>query len=273
MSLQIFGVPENATPVNVLFSSEYLSAFSVALAAWDHAITLDSEVLYIWSRSRLPLVTKVAYISNRYIADGICNAFFRISIIVDSIAIAFTQSIVAWEIFNLWERRTTIARLLIITSTICIPALLIAGVQCVRNDLGFLLVPLGATLCSFASFKSPWIQTAFSIITVFDLVIILLVISNALARPRRTNHDLVFSLHRDGAVMYTAVLATRAMGFVIAIAYDTSTSYVMLLPTFVISTTINCRLMARAAELQDQIGRDSDLAGTGIFDTEIETVI
>ncbi|KAF8881903.1 hypothetical protein BD779DRAFT_1675236 [Infundibulicybe gibba] len=249
----------------------------MALTVWDHVITFDSEVSYIWSRSRLPLVTKIAYVSNRYIADAMLvfaaywiipqnlETFLGISILIDCVVIAFTQTIVAREIFNLWERRKTVAHLLIIISTTCIPALLIAAIQCVRIDLGFIFVLPGATFCGFATFKSLWIQIALGIMAVFDLLIILLVISNALARPRRTNHDLIFTLHRDGAAMYTAVFVTRIVGFAIAI---TSTSYVVLLPAFVISTTINCRLTAQAAKLHDHIGRGP--AGAE-FDKEVET--
>ncbi|KAF8886987.1 hypothetical protein BD779DRAFT_1470970 [Infundibulicybe gibba] len=163
--------------------------FRLALTVWDHAITLDSEALYIWSASGLPFVAKAAYISNRSSAISLIPQILR--------------AVVAWEIFNLWERKRMIATLLVVGSMIYIPVLFVVAVECVRGDLKLLFVPPKSTFCGFANSTSPWPKIAYGLIVASDLVVILLVILNAMARPRKTNHDLVFALHRDGAAMYT----------------------------------------------------------------------
>ncbi|KAF8881901.1 hypothetical protein BD779DRAFT_1544916 [Infundibulicybe gibba] len=137
------------------------------------------------------------------VSPSSCRIFMWIFIITGCITIAVTQAIVAREIFNQWERRKIVARLLVIMSTIGIPALFVIAVECTRIDLRSLLVSPGAMFCGFSPLKSPWIQAAFGLLAGFDLIIILLVILNAMERPRRTDHDLIFALHRDGAAMYT----------------------------------------------------------------------
>ncbi|KAF8881907.1 hypothetical protein BD779DRAFT_1755109, partial [Infundibulicybe gibba] len=143
-------------------------------------------------------------------------------------------------IFNLWERRKTVARLLVILSVVYVPILFITTIECARTALSinisrlfarmfltplsleFLLVSPGSKFCGFSSFKSPWLAIAFGLLTGADLVIVVLVILNAMARPRRANHGLVFALHRDGAAMYTVVLVTRIVALIITIIYDTN---------------------------------------------------
>ncbi|KAF8881889.1 hypothetical protein BD779DRAFT_1544769, partial [Infundibulicybe gibba] len=262
----------NRMSLAVVRATEYLSAFSLALTVWDHAITLDSEALYIWSRSKLPFIAKAAYVSNRYIIDAIfcftayylsgthtisttrCKTFMWTFLLSNCIVIAITQTIVAWEIFNLWERRKTVARLLIFISIIYIPVLFVLAVECMTMDTKFLINSDVSMVCSFAEFKNWRLPTAFGLITGSDLIITSLVLLNAMARPRKTNHDLIFALHRDGAAMYAAVLAIRILALILAITFNSSTSFVLLPPTAAISAIVNSRLMIRVAKLQEHTG-------------------
>ncbi|KAF8881910.1 hypothetical protein BD779DRAFT_1544967 [Infundibulicybe gibba] len=256
-------------------ATEYLSAFSLAVAIWDHVTTLDSEMLYVWShQSSLASIAKAAYFSTRYTTDAVfmltayyligannlsllsCKVFMWIFILSNCILTSIAQTIVAWEIFNLWERRKTIARLLVIISMIYIPFIFVTGIECLLIDLKFLQLSALGHLCGFSNFQSWRLQAAFGAIAASDLVIILLVVSNAMARPRRTNHDLIFALHRDGAVMYAGVLAIRIVAAVMSATLDSSASFAMVSPTTAISAIINSRLIIRVAKLQAHAGRD-----------------
>ncbi|KAF8881900.1 hypothetical protein BD779DRAFT_1675234 [Infundibulicybe gibba] len=220
-----------------IFTGEYLSAPGPGLAVWDHAITFDSEVQYVWSRSKPPLVTKVVYISNRYFADAVLafTAYYLSSINLVSvyvrassfvvfmnyqlimyhpvgvffsqayvlticITLATTQTTVAWEILNQWEWRKTISRLLIVVSLVCIPTFVVTAVVGARITSNFLLSPTvrGSAGSLISRVGGFGLALAGS-----DLLIIFLAIFNTMARPQRKDHGLIFALHRDSAAMYT----------------------------------------------------------------------
>ncbi|KAF8881886.1 hypothetical protein BD779DRAFT_1675225 [Infundibulicybe gibba] len=232
----------------LLNTSQAITAFGLALAVWDHTITLDSEVRYAWSRSTLSPFGKAAYIFNRYITDA--------TLALTAHHLGGT-SFVTTTIFDLWERRKTIARLLIIISVLYIPTLFVIAIQTLLTDPE-LVVPLPhARVCGASADLESWsLQAAFGILVGADLIIILLVVLNAMSRPRRTDYDLIFALHRDGAAMYAAILAIRIITLVVTITFDPSTSLVTLAPSFAISAAVNSRLIIRVAKLKERASRD-----------------
>ncbi|KAF8879738.1 hypothetical protein BD779DRAFT_1676277 [Infundibulicybe gibba] len=227
-----------------IFTNIYFSAFSITSVVWDHAITFDDEIKYIWRGSESKL-TKAAFAMNRYVVELLliyvvycsrgltggsiseivqvkffdlnlsvclaegeksCRVFTYAFAILSALVITATQCFVSFRIYQLWECRKIVAQLLFVISIIFVLGTLITAAFSANASATRMSVIPGLLLCELST-GSPFVPTSLGTMAIFDLLLVLLMVFNVMDYPRRHNSDMIYMLHRDGALGFIVIFS------------------------------------------------------------------
>ncbi|EJC99091.1 uncharacterized protein FOMMEDRAFT_160647 [Fomitiporia mediterranea MF3/22] len=181
--------------------------------------------------------------------------FAIIIFIVDAIG----HGLVIFRTFLLWEYNPRILWLLIIGS-IVVNTVTIASLYTEVKSLSgpaMFFPELGACLVSFTSgdFFRLWMAQAS-----FDIYVVVLVIWNAMARPRMRNRDLYTMLRNDGVFLIFLTWALRLLNAIISAFPDCLVSDQVLIEfSESIITAINSRLLLRTFARGHVVGTQGDI--------------
>ncbi|KAF8869324.1 hypothetical protein BD779DRAFT_1682328 [Infundibulicybe gibba] len=273
-----------------IFSNIYFSAFSITSTIWDHIITFDDEAKYIWNgdHPRLTkaafilnravaafpfrlLSSAIGIVGSRSLVEDLseivrkplprnfglrfaeyedsCRAFVWTFSILNTSIIATTQCLISFRIYQLWERKRIIAQLLFIISIIFVPGTLTMAIISAKVTADSIIVIPGLQFCALTS-RSPLIAISLGAMALFDFLLVSLMVLNAMSCPRREDSDMIFMLHRDGALSFIAIFVIRLLGVFLTAFAASGNSYVLVTLTCALSAIVNSRLIIRIAEVK-----------------------
>ncbi|KAJ6613734.1 hypothetical protein B0H10DRAFT_2191826 [Mycena sp. CBHHK59/15] len=272
--------PEEVVQVFVVL--KYVSAASFMVVVFDHFITLDDEINTIWTNPSVRLHSKAAFVVNRYLTEAIsayvvyifsgmgttlstavCRRFIWIYGITCIVAGAISHFVILIRVYALWDRRTTVSRILMAAFTICISTTTILGIfaaiqmhrkyslltaqssadscTCIVAQLTY-FEPLHT--CVFGT-KPKAITAMLGVLSLFDFFLVMLIIFNAMDRPRLTHIEIVSGLQKDGVGFFLAIFALRFADLIISIFQSPAEVFVTITTVWGFCTILNARLHMR----------------------------
>ncbi|PBK70451.1 hypothetical protein ARMSODRAFT_911988 [Armillaria solidipes] len=217
-----------------VYASRYASIAGYVLMLYDHILTFDEEVRFIWAAPwTLP---KALFLIIRYFVPAfvlihlcrkllqdqstdiqrfdVCKVWFNVSASMGIITIAIGNFLALMHIWNLWERD---GRLMILTSCLFV-ATQIANIIC----LTFSLVHITESVYFNSTFSTCMLTDRHSAGIIwapgvaFEAVIFSALFWNALSRPRYLEDDFTKILYRDGFAYILVVFVLRLMNLILS---------------------------------------------------------
>ncbi|KAK0491617.1 hypothetical protein IW261DRAFT_1438635 [Armillaria novae-zelandiae] len=197
-------------------------AGAAVLILWDHCLTLDEEVAVIWGSFNGKIPTKLVYIVNRYFTEVVmlytayvltglggtrtnkeCTCVFWLFLISSTVVASISQFFIMMRVYRLWDHKPIVRRILPVLFVAC---LIGTFVSAVLASLAFLRTRIEVTapnilVCATTEVPKT-IPSAIGILLLFNLLVILVSIYNALENPRRYEGEIFNSLRRDGSRVY-----------------------------------------------------------------------
>ncbi|EKM52296.1 uncharacterized protein PHACADRAFT_30834 [Phanerochaete carnosa HHB-10118-sp] len=235
--------------VPALLATKYLSAAGMVAVLWDHIISLDEEIDYIWPKKID--VTKVTYVLYRYGTEGgffyvaymfsgfrppltteSCKSFIVVLFCLLMATSLLANVYMALYHYQLWDHRKG-AMYAIIVALICtyLPAFILGVIQTIQEHSrphafhprrASPLTGVAGQTTYFAPLDTCLIISGSAVgkgfwacLVAFDAFAITLAVANALDRPYRQSTDVLSSLRRDGAAWFFCLFLARLMNFII----------------------------------------------------------
>ncbi|KAK6980708.1 hypothetical protein R3P38DRAFT_3465937 [Favolaschia claudopus] len=216
----------------------YISAAAIfILLIFDHCLTMGQEVKTIWGNSTVRLHSKAAFVINRYLTEGV-TAFQRN---LDDFGYTF---VVLIRVYALWDRRANVARLLVSVFGICISTTTILGIFGAMAMQRSLTYSASLHTCVFGT-KPKTIIAMLAVLSVFDFFLAVLVVFNAMDRPRLTHVELVSGLQTDGLGLFLILWCLRLADVIIAIFKPPAEVFVAITAVWAVCSIVNARLHMR----------------------------
>lgn len=259
-------------PINGLLATRYLAAVGLVCALYDHILTFHEEWQYMWLRDRWDS-TRVIFFMIRYcneggllcvayifsgmrgdLTDANCKGFFLSLGLLGIVAIGCANGFMTLRHYALWDRRRWAKIALFSIFGITYGAIAVLAV--------FTLVELCQTTYYDTTYrvclvhKKPWmIIGVWAAMSIFDVVTLLLAVSNALDQPYRETVEVLERFRRDGAIFFVTLLVLRLTNFICALVLPHYDLVITLYFVWAMVTVITCRLMLRVAEIRVEAGK------------------
>lgn len=249
-----------------VYASRYASIAGYVLMLYDHILTFDEEVRFIWAAPwTLP---KTLFLIIRYFvpafvlihlcqltglstfSDTFCKVWFNVSASMGIITIAIGNFLALMHIWNLWDRD---GRLMISTSCLFV-ATQIANIIC----LTFSLVHITESVYFNSTFSMCMLTDRHSagIIWVpgvaFEAVIFSALFWNALSRPRYLEDDFTKVLYRDGFAYILVVFVLRLMNLILSFVAPLSLIFLGIFFIWCSTTMTVTRLVLNVAGMAEK---------------------
>ncbi|KAI0790880.1 hypothetical protein C8Q75DRAFT_806253 [Abortiporus biennis] len=260
-------------------ATRYLTAAGLVVLLYDHILTLPDEIRLVWPVRRS--FAKYAFLLNRYLVLGCvlavayemysnnkqgCRKFLFTCSLFALLSVAIANILVILRVIILWEHRPMIVKLMIggfcATFSAQVATMLVSLVHLVRGvfwspEAGMCILTV-STPIFIAVWASPML---------FEILVLIATIVNALDRPRGPHQRLTNALSRDGITYFLALTLFRALN--LAFAATLNPSLTMLGSFFVwsLTTTVLNRsiLRLRDAEVAERIPPTSGRASPFTF--------
>ncbi|KAK0462713.1 hypothetical protein IW261DRAFT_1576317 [Armillaria novae-zelandiae] len=265
-----------------VYASRYASIAGYVLMLYDHILTFDKEVRFIWAAPwTLP---KILFLIIRYFVPAFvlihlcqltglstfsdmvvfklcfepdtsnertsCKVWFNVSASMGIITIAIGNFLALMHIWNLWDRD---GRLMILTSCLFV-ATQIANLVC----LAFALVHITESvyfnptfsMCMLTDRHSAGIIWAPGV--AFEAVIFSALFWNALSRPRYLEDDFTKVLYRDGFAYILVVFVLRLMNLILSFVAPLSLIFLGIFFIWCSTTMTVTRLVLNVAGMAEK---------------------
>jgi len=241
------------TSISHNFATTYLTGAGLVALLYDHLLTFDDEVRYIWQAPSTPpkffflfvrymvpmtLLTHTHYLSGLsrvQLSDTFCRTWLSIALVIGSLSIAISNFLILLRLWILWNRnrRYMVWTLLCFVITQC--AVIACTTITIVDLMGSLRYNSAFRLCVIThrgSIAVYWAPGMF-----FELVVFATTCYNVLSRPRTHLSPMIKSLYRDGFNYFIILFGLRVANLALTIAAPLSLIY---LGVFVIwcATTI-----------------------------------
>ncbi|KAF9220608.1 hypothetical protein BS17DRAFT_786812 [Gyrodon lividus] len=251
-----------------LKASQYVSAAGLVILLWDHLLTLQDEVQFIW-KAKLS-TPKVLFLFNRYIVpiamivqthgfSGIgnlelsstfCKAWFAVATFIGMSSIATSNFLVLLRLWVLWDRSP---RLMLWTL-----ALFIITQMFSLGFTGYIIYQMIPTLmfepmlhvCTLTS--KPAFVMLWSPGIAFELMVFITTFWNAFDRPRQQDTQMAKVLYRDGSVYFFGLFALRLVNMVLSIVAPLSLMFLGLFFIWSISNITLARLILNLRRVSNE---------------------
>lgn len=249
-----------------VYASRYASIAGYVLMLYDHILTFDEEVRFIWAAPwTLP---KALFLIIRYFvpafvlihlcqltglstfSDMFCKVWFNVSASMGIITIAIGNFLALMHIWNLWERD---GRLMILTSCLFV-ATQIANIIC----LTFSLVHITESVYFNSTFSTCMLTDRHSAGIIwapgvaFEAVIFSALFWNALSRPRYLEDDFTKILYRDGFAYILVVFVLRLMNLILSFVAPLSLIFLGIFFIWCSTTMTVTRLVLNVAGMAEK---------------------
>lgn len=221
------------TIVRNLNITRYVSAGACVVLLYDHLLTLDDEIQYIWKTKTT--VPKVLFLLNRYLvpivmivnmyeiaglssshpSDLFCKVWFPATTFLGSISIANGHFIVMLRIWVLWNRRTkpvvfTLVAF-VLSQIVTFSMVIWAAIQMIP------LFEYNTLLRACVIKKRIIIEGVWLPGVIFEIIVFAMTCWNAMGRPRQSNHEITNTLYRDGVTFFLTMASLRIANLVLSI--------------------------------------------------------
>ncbi|KAJ3551971.1 hypothetical protein NM688_g4404 [Phlebia brevispora] len=234
--------------VTLVLASRYLAAIAVTSFLWDYLLTLGDEFEYVWKGPRWSL-SQICYLWNRYttitglvygafLTSGMqppmsdtrltlrygppmtsprCKASYVCVTTLAIIATAATHGYIALRLFILWDQKRFAQMLLWAAFVVTFLGLAVSCVFANRDIYRGTSYSSALKNCVLSQNPKPFMGVWVSMLT-FDLVTILLVVSNALDQPYQQRFQVIERVKRDGALSFMAIVVASLVMLIMSIA-------------------------------------------------------
>jgi len=244
-------------------------AAGLVILLWDHILTFPDEVLLIW-RARLS-APKILFLFNRYMVpfamivqthefSGVtpylslscCKVWYSIAVVVGMLSIATSNFLILLRLWVLWDRSP---RLMLGTLTFFVVTQLVS-----LSFVGYVVYDMLPTLffdpilhvCmpmskpNFVMLWSPGI--------VFELVVFLAAVWNALDRPRSRDVRMTKIMYRDGSLYFLGLFALRLLNLLLCVIAPAPLTFLGVFFIWSISNITLARLILNLRRLSCDAG-------------------
>ncbi|KAJ7087623.1 hypothetical protein B0H15DRAFT_982846 [Mycena belliarum] len=248
---------------SIFYGLKYFSAVPLVAVVFDHLITLGDEFNTIWKNPNVRWHSKAAFVVNRYLTEAIiayvvyilsgmatnlsdrhlqvCHRFIWIYGVTCVVAGAISHFVILIRVYGLWDRRASVARVLISAFVACITTTTILGVfsaiEMERKQS--ILFCASAHLYLWLKATSPCGHSF------FDFSLVMLIVFNAMDRPRLTHIEIVSELQNDGAGFFLCIFALRFADLLVAVFREPGEVFIAITTVWAFCTIINARLHMR----------------------------
>ncbi|KAJ7649474.1 hypothetical protein DFH06DRAFT_1475844 [Mycena polygramma] len=248
------------------YGLKFFSAVSFIAVVYDHLITLDDEVDTIWKNPNVRWHSKAAFVVNRYLTEGIiayvayilsgmsttlsdthyqvCHRFIWIYGLTCVVAGAISHFVILIRVYALWDRRASVARVLISAFAVCITTTTVLGVFSAIEMEPNLQYFAPLRTCIFGS-KPKVLVGMLGVLSFFDFSLVMLVVSNAMDRPRLTHIEIVSELQSDGVGFFFCIFVLRFADLMVSVFREPGEVFIAITTVWGFCTIINARLHMR----------------------------
>ncbi|KAK0499472.1 hypothetical protein EDD18DRAFT_1460380 [Armillaria luteobubalina] len=248
-------------PVDQLLLAKYTPSGAAVLILWDHCLTLDEEVAAMWGSSNGKMPTKFVYVMNRYFTEvvvvytayvftglggtgtnKVCTYVFWLFLISSTVMASISQFFIMMRVYRLWDHKPTIRRILPVMFIACIIGTFVVAVLAVLALLRTRIeaIPPQIMVCVVTRVPKT-IPSALGILLLFNLLVILVSIYNALENPRQYEGEIFDSLRRDGSRVYLCVSLLWVLLLITSLVAEISVFF----PIFILASALMANLTSR----------------------------
>jgi len=212
----------DASSIRDINSTNYLGTASMALLLYDHLLTLDDEIQYIWRR-RLSLITYL-FLINRYLTPlgfivnmlaylsplftpEVCVHFVRYEGAFTTVSVGIAASMMIIRVYAVYGENKGILALLalVLSAQVGVQAWLLSGAQAVPH-------PAGEHNCTmvFGNNVGSWGSAYAWMPLLFDTTVLALTVLRTLGLVRSGRAgNIVRTLLRDGIMYYSVIFSAN----------------------------------------------------------------
>jgi len=276
-----------------LLATRYLSAAGLSVLIWDHCLTLEREKQLIWrshssfvkwlflaTRYSVPIVLSIeAYtmsgINPSTLSETFCQIWFAISFVLGATTLLVVNFLVMLKLWKLWDGKRVVLIFSILafavtgTGTVIIIALL------THETISSINFSMDLRVC--AGTNTPrLLKVLWALNCSFDLFVLLMVLWNALSRPREERTLLANVLYRDGILFFLSISAMGWMNFFVATVAPPSLSLLGVFSNEAVTVTIVFRMLMNVREaerLMNESHEDESMSLSVWADSETEGTV
>ncbi|KAF8590701.1 hypothetical protein K439DRAFT_1611835 [Ramaria rubella] len=243
-----------------LLATRYLAIIGLTILFWDHCLTFQQERLLIWpsrvgfvkrallfNRYLVPIVLAITVnlvVVSRILCENYPRVTFSISSRVNSCAVWFTMFSCIWiismailhgiillRLLKLWDAKQIVIVASLVAFLVAETGSLVS-VTLVANDLRLSSVFDPILSVCIMPHKPAALKIVWMFIVAFDTFTIVMMILNALSRPRGSHANLLKSLYRDGIHMFVILSVVGWINFTVAFTTPVSFSQIGIVCAF-----------------------------------------
>ncbi|EIM84970.1 uncharacterized protein STEHIDRAFT_122889 [Stereum hirsutum FP-91666 SS1] len=224
---------EFATVVLNFDACRYVSAAGLVILLYDHLLTLDEEIQYVWkapwtlpkgmflaNRYGVPLLTiintwQLSGLANPSPTDTVCKVWIITALYAGVLSMANGGFIVLLRLWVLWNRRTSLVGwtllVFVVTqlATFSVTTWVATGLV---SRLEYSPLVNSCVLTKRLPLQGLWIPGV-----LFEIMVFSTTVYNAFDRPRDENRPMANQLYRDGFVFFCCIFTLRLINMVLAI--------------------------------------------------------
>ncbi|KAH8833079.1 hypothetical protein DL96DRAFT_705997 [Flagelloscypha sp. PMI_526] len=245
--------------------SRYITAVSVVILLYDHALNLDKEVKFMWHSSQETVLARFVYFGTRYPTEGViiylsyfiggahatslhsCRVYVWVFAMVAVLAVNAMQVAVVLRMYDLWDKRKLVVQILACLFVFSAVATVIFAVLTARQLAGGIVYVHEIGSCFGGGRSTFFVPAILSSMVLFDIIVVMLAVLNALEIPRPGRSQLMVSLHRDGVKIFVLILL-RVATLVLSAVGRITFVYVLLPILYSLVSLIHSRITLRVAE-------------------------
>ncbi|PBK63442.1 hypothetical protein ARMSODRAFT_1023921 [Armillaria solidipes] len=256
----------SAIPVGQVFFAKYTPP---VLVLWDHCLTFDEEVADMWRCFEGHIITKIVYIMNRYFTEVvmlytayvmggatgnevsarrfrdkstlISELGLRENVLVVHYVCNLKVAFIMMSAYRLWDHKPTVRKMLPVVFVISVAGAFVLSVISVLILLRTQIeVPHKVIVCAVTGVPKT-LPSTMGILLVFNLLVILVSVYNALENPRRSESEVFTSLRSHSTRVYLIVSLLCVLLLITSLVAEIQ----IFFPTLILASALKANLTSR----------------------------
>ncbi|KAJ7274118.1 hypothetical protein C8J57DRAFT_1314694 [Mycena rebaudengoi] len=242
-------------------TSFFATVVGFAAMVYDHILTAETEMRVVWANRNAGVLHKLAFGISRYMPEVVigytvyvfsgtardlndvsCRAFIWLFGATAVLFAAISHSVLVLRIYNLWDQRKSVARILMALFILGILATIVIGIFCQLQLKPIFLQTFA--ICT-VKVKPKILSVLFIVQSLFDVVIVFIAVWNALERPHRNTGDMISSLQKDGLVLLCILFAVRTSYLIVSFVGNAGQTFAMVSTGWALASILTARLNLR----------------------------
>ncbi|KIP11517.1 hypothetical protein PHLGIDRAFT_454225 [Phlebiopsis gigantea 11061_1 CR5-6] len=243
-------------------------AVGLIILFYDHLLTFSDEVRLVWAAPRS--FPKYAFLFNKYLvlacllsvahemcgfvgqvaSDLVCKRLISTTSMLSLASTAIGNILVLLRVVMLWDHQPVILKLMVVGFFVSFATQTVMMSTSLVNYWPGIVWSSRAGMC-ITQFKNPLLIGVWASPMLFEVLVLVSTIVNALDRPQQAEMPLTRALHRDGIIYFFAVTCFRTLNLTLAVVARSSLTMAGVFWIWGMTTAILNRalLRMRATEL------------------------